>query len=221
MPKYFKREMPDLRGTGEKQYYYEMRSEGAIDTAGLVRRMRQRYRILDEGALQGIVDAMVRTMTEVLADGYTISIEGMGNFSLALGLDDYDSDTPEQHRGGEPNAQRVSVRDVRFKAHRNWVRDINHQCLNRLHRDTEGTRELRRPATTREQRISMALDFIRENGFMRLMDYVQISGLSRTTASRELKELAADKSVPIVTQGSQTHKVYVERKSQNYGKPTV
>lgn len=213
MPKYFKREMPDLNNTGERQYYYEMRSEGAIGTAGLVHRMRQRYRILDEGALLGVVDAMIRTMAEVLADGYTVSLDGMGNFSLALGLENYDRDTPEQHRGGEPNARRVSVRDVRFRAQREWIDDINNQCRHSLYRDVSGTRDLRRPTTTREERISMALDFIRKNGFMRLMDYVELSGLSRTTASRELNELSHDRSVPITFKGRGPSRIWVEDKS--------
>ena len=219
MPKYYKREMPDLRGTGERKYYYEMRSEGAIDTAELVKRMRQRYRILDEGALKGVVYAMVNTMTEALVEGHSISIDGMGNFSLAVGLDDYNSNTAEQRRGGEPNARRVSVRDVRFKAHRIWVRDINYQCS--LHRDTGGTRNLCRPATTREERISKALDFIRENGFMRAKDYVQLTGLSKTTAGRELKEITDDKSMPIVAKGKLTHKVYVERKQYDEGEIAI
>ena len=212
MPKYYKREMPDLRGTGEIQYYYEMCSEGVVDTVELVRRMRQTYRVMGEGELLGMVSTMIRTMGEILADGYTVSLDGMGSFSLSLGLDDYDSDTPEQHRGGEPNARRLRVRDVRFKAQQKWVRDINHQCAHRLHRDVIGERRIHRPTTTREERIQLALAHIREHGFLRLADYVSLSGLSRTTASRELSELASDKSVPIVAQGRLSHKVYVEKK---------
>lgn len=204
--------MPDLRGTGEKQYYYVMRSEGAVDTVELVRRMRQTYRVMGEGELLGMVSTMIRTMGEILAEGYTVSLDGMGSFSLALGLDDYDRDTPEQHRGGEPNARRLKVRDVRFKAQRKWVDDINLRCSRRLHRDEMGERNIHRPTTTREERIQLALDHIRKHGFMRLSDYVALSGLSRTTASRELRELASDKSVPITSQGYLSHKVYVEEK---------
>lgn len=212
MPKYFKREMPDLRGTGEKQYYYVMRSEGAAGTAELVRRMRQTYRVMGEGELLGMVSTMIRTMSEILADGYTISLDGMGNFSLALGLDDYDSDTPEQHRGGEPNARRLRVRDVRFKAQRKWVDAINAKCSRHLHRDETGESNIHCPTTTREERMQLALGYIREHGFLRLADYVSLTGLSRTTASRELRELTSDKSVPIIAQGRLSHKVYVEEK---------
>ena len=212
MPKYFKREMPDLRGTGEKQYYYVMRSEGAVGTAELVRRMRQTYRVMGEGELLGMVSTMIRTMSEILADGYTISLDGMGNFSLALGLDDYEDGTPEQRRGGEPNARRLRVRDVRFKAQRKWVDAINAKCSRHLHRDEMGESSIHHPTTTREERIHLALAHIREHGFLRLSDYVSLSGLSRTTASRELGELVSDKSVPIIAQGRLSHKVYVEKK---------
>lgn len=212
MPKYFKREMPDLRGTGEKQYYYVMRSEGAVGNAELVRRMRQTYRVMGEGEILGMVSTLVRTVGEVLADGYTVTVDGMGSFSLALGLDDYDASTPEQHRGGEPNARRIRVRDVHFKAQRKWVRNIDLQCSRHLHRDEQGERNIHCPASTREERIKLALGYIREHGFMRLADYVSLSGLSRTTASRELHVLSDDKSVPIVARGRLSHKVYVEEK---------
>lgn len=218
MPKYFKREMPDLRGTGEKQYYYVMRSEGAVDTIELVRRMRQTYRVMGEGELLGMVSTMIRTMGEILADGYTVSLDGMGNFSLTLGLDDYDRDTPEQHRGGEPNARRLRVRDVRFKAQQKWVNDINSRCRRRLHRDEMGESTIHCPTTTREERIQMALGYIRENGFLRLKDYVSLSGLSRTSACRELRELASDRSVPIISQGRLSHKIYVEEKKKEVNK---
>ena len=61
MPKYFKREMHDLRGTGERQYYYVMRSQGAVDTAGLVRLMRRSYRVMGEGELRGMVETLIAT----------------------------------------------------------------------------------------------------------------------------------------------------------------
>ena len=174
--------------------------------------MRQWYRIMGEGELLGMVETLVKAIAELLADGYTVSIDGMGSFSLSLGLTDYDKDTPEQRQGGEPNARRVNVRDVRFKAQKRWINDINDKCRHRLHRDKWGERNLHRPTTTREERIQLALNFIREHGFMRLADYVRLSGLSRTTASRELSKLAADKFVPIISQGSLSHKVYIERK---------
>lgn len=209
MAKYFKREIADLNGTGERQYRYEMRSEGAVDTRYIAKQLHRQYRALGEGEIIGIIEGLKNVIAKTLSDGYTVTIDGMGSFSLRLGLEEYSKNTPEVYRKGEPNASRIKVTDVKFKAQRNYVRDVNSLCLGRLRRDVHGLSELRRPQTTREERVQLALQYIREHGFMRQMDYVQLTGLSRTTASKELQALCKDRSVPITAQGLRSHKVYV------------
>ena len=71
---------------------------------------------------------------------------------------------------------------------------------------------IRRPKTSLEERLAMALQYIREHGFMRLADYANLTGLSRTGASRELSAFCRDASCPIRSEGVRTHKVFVEAK---------
>jgi predicted histone-like DNA-binding protein len=212
MPKYFKREIADLNGTGERQYRYEMRSEGAVGTEYLAEEMHRHYRGLGKGELMGLIEGLVETIADTLADGYTVTLDGMGSFSLRLGLDDYSINTPQAYQTGEPNARRIEVTDVKFKAQRRYIQRIDGLCSRRLHRDHDGLSELRRPQTTPEERVQLALQHIRKHGFMRLMDYVQLTGLSRTTASKELTAFCKDSTVPITSQGLRSHKVYVEEK---------
>ena len=212
MPKYFKREIADLNGTGERQYRYDMRSEGAVGTEHLAKEMHRHYRTLSEGELKGLIEALVETIAETMADGYTVTLDGMGSFSLRLGLDDYSDNTPQAYRMGEPNARRIEVTDVKFKAQRRYVRRVDRLCSGRLHRDSNPLSELRRPQTTPEERVQLALQYIRKHGFMRLTDYVQLTSLSRTTASKELQAFCKDPAVAITSQGLRTHKVYVEEK---------
>ena len=212
MPKYFKREIADLNGTGERQYRYEMRSEGAVGTKYLAEQMHHHFRMWGEGELVGLINGLVQTIAETLSDGYTVTLDGMGSFSLRLGLDEYSESTPQAYRTGEPNARRIEVTDVKFKSQRRYIARVDRLCKGRLHRDIIGLSELRRPKNTREERVQLALQYIREHGFMRLIDYVNLTGVSRTTASRELQAICKDVAIPITSQGLRSHKVYVEKR---------
>jgi hypothetical protein len=46
---------------------------------------------------------------------------------------------------------------------------------------------------------------------MRVMDYVELTGLSRTTASLELRELCQDPTSGIRSMGQKAGKVYIKR----------
>ncbi|MBQ8050176.1 MAG: hypothetical protein IJ197_01195 [Bacteroidaceae bacterium] len=212
MPTYFKKEIADLNGTGEKQYRYEMRSLGNAGTEQLARELHMRMRMLSQGEFVGILSEMSRAIAYLLAQGYTVTIDELGTFATSLGLDDYADETPEQHQGGEPNSSRLHVTDIKFRPHRSFVYEVDKRCHGNLQRDTQGIRPLRRSPYSLDERIQRALAHIREHGYMRLSDYVNLTGLSRATASRELQRLCADKSSPLRSQGLHSHKVYVERK---------
>ena len=212
MPTYFKKEIADLNGTGEKQYRYELRSKGNIGIRGLAHELHRRMNMLNEGTFTGILLELSSAIATLLADGYSVTIDELGNFSTSLGLSDYADETAEDEQGGEPNASRLHVTNINFKAHPSFIIEVDTQCRRKLQRDTRGIRPMRRSPYSQDERLQRALAYIREHGFMRLADYVTLTGLSRTTASRELKALCADKSAPLASQGRHTHKVYVEKK---------
>ena len=166
---------------------------------------------VSEGDCIAVIHEMVDIIANLMSDGYTVSLDGLGNFSLSLGLADYEDTTPEVHQGGEPNARRIHVRDVHFKPQHEFIRHVDTLCRGRFERDFIGIRPLRRSRYTQEERIQLALQFIRKHGFMRQADYAAITGLSRTTACRELRAVCAAPSSPIQCRGRISHKVYVEK----------
>ena len=212
MPRYYKREIADLNNTGKKQYRYEFHTVGNVDIEQLAVYMHRKMHLLSEGDFVAIAREMSDTIAHRLAEGYSVSLGDMGSFSVSLGLIDYDKDTPEVRRGGEPNARRVGVKGVNFKANPKFVKRINTLCSGKLNRDRVGTRTLCQPTVPRAERIQRVLQFIRTHGMLRVMDYVELSGLSRTSASLELRQFYKDPEVPITAVGRGSHRVYVEKK---------
>jgi hypothetical protein len=71
---------------------------------------------------------------------------------------------------------------------------------------------IRQSQYTEEQRLDKAIRFLQEHTVMRLSDYYRMVGLSRTTASLELRKWAANPASGITSKGTYSAKVYVLRK---------
>ena len=207
MAKYIKQEMPDIAGKGEHQVYYRMQTERNIGAAEFVEEVAGPGTGLSEGAVTHVLEQMVQTMARLLADGHTVTIGGLGTFRTAIGVmegkeqDTFDADEPKR------NAQSIEVKGVNFRADKALVKDIRVQC--RLERGKES--RLHRSPYTREERLARALTFMEEHTVLRVPDYVRLTGLSRTTASLELRELCQDPTSGIRSMGQRASKVYIKR----------
>ena len=71
-----------------------------------------------------------------------------------------------------------------------------------------GEDRLRKSKFTEEERIERARQYLRKNGFMRVFNYASLTGLSYTTASRELRNIADNPESGIISQGSKSAKIY-------------
>ena len=63
---------------------------------------------------------------------------------------------------------------------------------------------------TLQQRIERTLAHLEKHRFITLTEYANLNQLSRTAASLELKELVANPSSGIKSNGSGSHKVWVK-----------
>ena len=207
MAKYIKQEMPDIAGKGEHQVYYRMQTERNIGAAEFVEEVAGLGTGLSEGAVTHVLEQMVQTMARLLADGHTVTIGGLGTFRTAIGVmegkeqDTFDADESKR------NAQSIEVKGVNFRSDKALVKDIRVQC--RLERGKES--RLHRSPYTREERLARALAFMEEHTVLRVPDYVRLTGLSRTTASLELRELCQDPTSGIRSMGQRASKVYIIR----------
>jgi len=106
------------------------------------------------------------------------------------------------------NAHSIMVTGVAYRADNDLIRTTSRKCT--LERG--GVSRIRKSNLTLEQRIQKAREFLEKNMFMRVPDYVRLTGLSRTTASMELRRLALDPTSGITSKGSRSQKFYVLRK---------
>ena len=203
MVKYIKQEMPDMTGKGETRAYYRIRSVGNIDTREFIRLVSQAGGGLSEGSVSHVLYQMTSKLADLLGRGHTVTIDGLGTFKATLGV----------RRGKEMeeklNARSIEVNGINFRVDKRLVQETDQGCV--LERGP--VCRLRRSPYTREERLQLALDYLGENGVMRVMDYARLTGLSRSTAARELKAFRQDPASGLTFSGRGTAKVYVRDES--------
>lgn len=196
---------------GKKVMYPKMRLKGSVTLDTVAKKMSQSGSFT-KGDIIGLVKNLTQFIAWEMADGHSVKIEGLGTFTPALGL--RKGAKRESGIEGEPrrNATSICLDDIHFRPSRELLKETGRNC--KIERSTVPA--LRSSSQfTAEERLSRALDFLESNPFMRVRDYMQLTGLLHDAAARELKKWADTEGSGIVAKGRGSHKVYV-RKNISY-----
>ena len=85
MARYIKQEMPDLQGTGETKCYYRLEKRQNLSTKEFLKKAGA-HGILDDGILKHALSKIAEQLVEELADGNTVTLDGIGTFQATLGV---------------------------------------------------------------------------------------------------------------------------------------
>ena len=163
---------------------------------------------MEESQIISVLSLVSEKLSLCMSEGFSVKIDGIGSFHAKLGVrSDMLQDAFEE---GEPthNAKSITVTGVSYRADPDLIRNTRRKCV----LEKGGVSRLCKTALTLEERIQKALDFLEKNMFMRVPDYVKLTGLSRSTATKELRKLALNPSSGITSRGSRSQKYYVLRK---------
>jgi predicted histone-like DNA-binding protein len=205
MPQYIKKEMPDMSGTGEKKAYYKLKTWRKLDSDEFVKRCSSIHRAYGKSVIQGVLTAVCEHLAYEISNGYSVKIDGLGTFTAKLGVRKDKEMESFEEGSTKRNALSIEVQGVLFRAEKNLISEIDRNC------DLErgGEERLRKPKTTLEQRTEKARQFLRKNAFMHVDEYASLTGLSYSTASRELRKIASDPTSGIISQGRKSGKLYL------------
>lgn len=207
MARYIKQELPDLRRTGEKKAYYRLKTEQKIDFHQFIDRISSHNSGISRGEAFRVLMHATDTLAELLAEGYSVTIDDMGTFKATVGLvEDKEMDSFEE---GSPklNARSLKIDGVSFQADRKLIVNVDKRCdLKRA-----GTSRLCRSPFTKEERLQKAQEYLKSLGAMKVKNYMELTGLSHTVAAKELREFENDAASGITSIGRLAGKVYVRR----------
>lgn len=182
MPKYIKQELPDLHGTGEKKVYYRLKTERNIDFKHFVQSLNRVNSGISEADAIRVLLASADHLAELLGQGNSVTWAGIGTFKATIGLeDDKELDTLDGHET-KRNSRSLKLKGVNFRADKELVKNARSKCRLKW----EGTARISRSPYTKEERLARALQHLERHGAMRVADYMELTGLSRTVATLEL-----------------------------------
>ena len=204
--KYIKKEIADLNGTGHTQAIYKMKTQ-AMSHDEFVD-LCSREGAMPKDAIEGVLTLIHDKLALSMAEGFSVKINGLGTFIAKLGM--RDGVLPDAFEPGETkhNAKNIKVTGVSYRADKELISNTSRKCV----LIKEGESRLKKPTTTLEERIAKARKFLEEKPLMRVMDYAWVTGLSRTTASIELRKIANDPTSGITSTGRNSQKYYCLRK---------
>lgn len=211
MAKYIKQEMPDLNGDGSNKCYYRMQKAGNISTKQLVRHICSHAGVgLSESVIIHALDEVADEMASLIADGYTVSLEGIGTFQGTIGVKkDKEMDSIEGNET-KRNAKSLRLDGIRFYADRKLVKDARMRC--KLER--AGVSRVNRTPYSTEQRMRMAQEYLSnpETPFMSVDDYAELTQMPKSSATKELRSFLSIPEAHIESKGRRPHLVYMLRK---------
>ena len=132
---------------------------------------------------------------------------GFPEYSMDLGgqyimdMDTFDGDDTKR------NARSLRLTGINYRADKTLIKRANRHC--KLER--AGESRLHHTPYSKEERLKLAQQYLEEHSAMRVADYMELTGLSRTKATLELKEFRQDASSGISFVGRGSAKVYVKR----------
>ena len=207
MARYIKQELPDLHKTGEKKAYYRMKTKRKIDFNQFVDLISSHNSSISRGEAFRVLMHATDILAELLAQGYSVTIDEMGTFKATIGLvrdkemDSFEEGTPKL------NARSLRVDGVSFKADKRLILNVDKRCdLKRA-----GVSRLCRSPFSKEERLQKALEYLNAHGAMKVKDYMELTSLSHTVAAKELREFEHDAASGITSIGRIAGKVYVRR----------
>ncbi len=211
MAKYIKQEMTDLSGKGEEKVYYRLQSERNIDFNALAEYVGRHNGMMSKGLVINVMEHVVDAMAELLGKGHSVTIDGLGTFRASIGLEkDKEMDTLDGDEA-KRNARSLHLTGINYRADKGLIKQANRHC--KLER--AGEARLHHSPYSKEERLKLALQYLEENGAMRIANYMELTGLSRTKATLELKDFRQDASSGITTIGRGSTKVYVKAPDVN------
>ena len=216
MPNYVLQEMSEEMGDGKKKVYPRMQTYSLHDFNTVIRHMREYGGSFSEGTIRGVLETLVTTMKSWMPLGHSIKIDGLGVFSLTLG---FDTATPseateakKQKKGDADDEPRtkyrhVCIKGINFKPDPKLLELMNQEAT--FERAETDVVVPRKPNDSLEERIRKALAVIDKQGYMTLSDYAIATSQTRSSASKDLRQLVSDPSSGITTRGSHSHKVWI------------
>lgn len=224
--KYYKLEQRDTFNMKETRTVYKLLGR-ALSGEDFVEMVAHRHGF-SETVIAGVLKDVSLELALMLAEGRNVVVPGIGVFSLGIRLkeerreqleDEQSAAEEAQNKGAgvpkvsEPNAKQIALHHINCRIDKGLFKETDQLFRKQKLKRIGGRQGVRITIDDMKQseRLAAAKAFLEENHFMHVGDYATLTGLSYSSAQRELRELDKYEFSGIKAKGSGSHRVYVLR----------
>ena len=230
--------------SGKIREVYKVLFDHSLDGEGFMNYM-SKHSILSAGATQMACVTIADLLGELLAVHGSVTLPGIGTFSVGIrakkgkekGLkekgvsmsatgqplegakEELKADADTNNESHDLNARSLEVNRINFKCSRELMKDVSGRLRGKGSFQQSryfGYVPLYTPSIpSRQQRFAAAREFLQTHPFLRVADYATLTGLSYSTAQRELKLASTLTHSGLVATGRGNHRLYVLRKNED------
>ena len=188
---YHIQELPKMRGE-EQRTFPKLETYSVFDNEKMVERIALEAG-LQEGAVMAVLNALPKALKNILLEGHTCKLNGIGTFSLSLTFD---------------KNKEVCINKLNLK--------IDNDFMEELHREAEFEKVQEEVVAIKpskghlDEHAALARKWLETHPFITLLEYAQLVGVSYTTASRELKTICQNPNFGITSKGKKQNKIWVK-----------
>ena len=201
------RELPDMQSTGEQKVYPKATYCGQMSNEEFLQ-MMEKTTMLQSGMIQAVIAGMAKTIALAFLRGDTVKVDGLGVFSVKLGMKKESETQYLKQQGERYNTNDVEIKGVNFLTDQQWLKSLRHGIeLNK----SRGIKTIRKIESTEEERLQKAMQYLESQPFITVSDYVGLTGLGATKAKKELRQFADNPDCGISRKGFGSHVVYIKK----------
>ena len=222
---YYKLEQRNPSNSEQTRIVYKVKSSRTISGDEFIDTLAS-HTGLSTATIKGVLTGVAYELATLLGQGHSVNLPDIGTFSIGIRLDEErkkqldaeqkaaqqaEDEGVEAQKVSDPNALSLKLRHINFRKDRKLFKEVAGNLKVSGFRRIYGKegRKISIDDTTQEARIQAAREYLATHAFMRIDDYASMTGLSRSSAHRELQSLVDDDASGITTQGRGTHRVYV------------
>ncbi|MBR1493387.1 MAG: hypothetical protein IJ610_11710 [Bacteroidaceae bacterium] len=202
------KQITDLNGTGKTLMVPEPTFSNQISYKDFLRECASSGSGFTEADIDGAVRRIVNRLNFYFDIGHSVKIDGMGTFRVKLGMKKGEEVPDLKELKHRHPTEKVEIDSIQFRADSEWIGMLKRRCV----LEYSGMDKRRFAVkTTAAERLRMAQEYLETHHEMRLMDYMRLTGLTKTTASMELRRFRNDPQTGIMGVGVRNQLRYVKR----------
>lgn len=225
---YYKLEQRDSLNGDKTRSVYRIKRGRTIPAEEFIKKVAHR-RSFPAATITGVLMDVAAELIELLGQGESVEVPGIGVFSIGVRMkkvtqeevleviSDGEVERVQAVSSTEPNARRLELHHINYRKNNDLFKEVGmrfHQQEKKRTMGRQGVRIRRSKYPQVKNRMYVAREFLQTHPFMTIQNYADLTGLSYSTAQRELRANWNNSDYGIDIEGLGSHRVYVLRKEK-------